>query len=124
MGISAVGLPVDNLCARSGGEGLAPAMAAWARERKLDALLVMTGFQDAAGQFRRQLVLSDAGTPRPAAAKLATHLKEPLKLESVPVAGEGAEAIVAFEQKELKSSRKQVAPLVASYYESQGVAKM
>lgn len=92
--------------------------------RGVDALLVMTGFEDETGKFRRQLVASNApGRGAPAVTDLAKSMSPQLQLKPLGIPVPASDAFAAFEQENVKATRKQVAPAAAAFYQSEGVAK-
>jgi hypothetical protein len=122
-----MGLPLTSLFSRTD-DNFDDALAKWRDARGVDALLVMTGFEDEAGAFRRQLVVSNRdapgdAAPPPAVGELAKSMSPQLQLEPLEVRVTASDAFAAFEQKNVKATRKQVAPAAAAFYQGEGVAK-
>ncbi|KAJ8097471.1 hypothetical protein POJ06DRAFT_215109 [Lipomyces tetrasporus] len=94
----------------------------WAKERKLDAFVFMDSFQDPEEGYRRDLlvaVCSEKGNSR--VRKFLDAAKTELKLEpfsekdGVAIQSSEEERLWCWKQKNLKASRKQVAPLIRQF---------
>ncbi|RYP00251.1 hypothetical protein DL764_006587 [Monosporascus ibericus] len=121
LGTSSVPRPLSFLVQKAGGstEKLAEALGAWAAERGLDLVAVLTA-SETDGVFGRELLVWGRGGPRAvdAARGFAEAQGEPLglrtwgagSLDAMP--GDGGEWRACWTQGSLQSSRKQVAPML------------
>eukprot|EP00471_Norrisiella_sphaerica_P012206 CAMPEP_0184494710 /NCGR_PEP_ID=MMETSP0113_2-20130426/29405_1 /TAXON_ID=91329 /ORGANISM="Norrisiella sphaerica, Strain BC52" /LENGTH=306 /DNA_ID=CAMNT_0026880573 /DNA_START=269 /DNA_END=1189 /DNA_ORIENTATION=+ len=90
------------------------------QEENLDALVVMTSFQDSEGKFARQLAIIGPERSQGPAKALAKEMEMSAKLEvkrleldwDKGVSGSKGPFFRAYNQGNVKSSRKQVMPLV------------
>ncbi|RYP15998.1 hypothetical protein DL767_010250 [Monosporascus sp. MG133] len=121
LGTSSVPRPLSFLVQKAGGsaEKLAEALGAWAAERGLDLVAVLTT-SETDGVFGRELLVWGRGGPRAvdAARRFAEAQAEPLglrtwgagSLDAMP--GDGGEWRACWTQGNVQSSRKQVAPML------------
>ncbi|KAK9472768.1 uncharacterized protein V1510DRAFT_378208 [Dipodascopsis tothii] len=98
------------------GDGFLPGLRSWAAERKLDMFMAMTSYVDADGAFRRDLLMLNVN---PALLPTATQFAAAAETEFKTVPFDTADPNLVcdadagywcWDQRELKASRKQVAP--------------
>ncbi|KAK9326192.1 hypothetical protein V1517DRAFT_267994 [Lipomyces orientalis] len=105
-----------------GFDGLKKGIDMWAKERKLDAFVFMDSFQDPEDGYRRDLLVaacSEKGNSR--VRKFLDAAKTELKLEpfsekdGLAIQSNDEVGLWCWKQKNLKASRKQVAPLIRQF---------
>ena len=127
VGIAGFGVPLGGVAEKEGGaEALGDAVDAFATRRGLDVLLVMSAFYEGAAgasPFRRQLALAWArggcgGDPVAAGLLQSLEASEDLVLEDISARSGWPAGCRVFEQRNLKATRKKVAPLMLRHFES------
>ena len=120
VGVSAIGLPLAEVVARSGRDPVDAALAQWRESRNLDFLLVMSA-HSTGGTFQRELGTNAQGDaavamlPQLASSLASSQLTlQPLQLPPPGWPAPGA----AFAQRDVKSSRKVVQPLLVQFFDA------
>ncbi|KAK9369329.1 hypothetical protein V1509DRAFT_620426 [Lipomyces kononenkoae] len=105
-----------------GWEGVKTGIESWANERKLDAYIFMDSFQDPEEGYRRDLlvsVCSEKGNVRVRkfldSAQIEFQLEPFSEKDCLGMLNNDKDGLWCFKQRNLKASRKQVAPLVRHF---------
>ena len=118
VGVSAIGLPLAEVVSRGESDPVDAALARWRESRNLDFLLVMSS-HSAGGTFQRELGTNAQGgaavalLPQLVSSLASSQLTlQPLQLPPPGWPAPGA----AFAQRDVKSSRKVVQPLLVQFF--------